>query len=139
MISTWKYYFFVLLILAGCNGFPLHPQTVKRYASVTGLKPEFVVKYKQLHAHVWPGVLKRIRKCHIHNYSIYLKEIDGKTFLFSYFEYSGNNFQEDMKLMAEDSLTRMWWKQTDPTQQPLPDALKQGKIWSEMKEVFHTD
>jgi len=30
-----------------------------------------------------------------------------------------------------------WWKETDPCQQPLPDAAAKGKIWSDTKEVFY--
>ena len=114
-------------------------QPVKRFGMVTGLKPESIDYYKKLHAAAWPEVLKKIKECHIQNYSIYLKEIDGKPYLFSYFEYAGTDFDADMKKMAADSITQRWWKETDPCQQPLPDAASKGKIWSEMEEVFHTN
>ena len=112
---------------------------VQRYASITGLRPEKIDYYKELHAAVWPGVLKQIKQSNIQNYSIYLKEIDGKHFLFSYFEYTGDDFDADMKRMATDAETQRWWKETDPTQTPLPDAAAQGQIWSFMEEVFHED
>lgn len=110
-----------------------------RYASITGLKAEKVAYYKKLHAKVWPTVLRKIKACHIRNYSIFLKEIDGKFFLFSYFEYVGQNFKLDMQKMASDPETQRWWKETDPCQQPLSDAQEKGEIWSGMAEVFHTD
>ncbi len=110
---------------------------VKRYGMITGLKPEKLDYYKKLHAAVWPGVLKKIKECNIQNYSIYLKEINGQYFLFSYFEYAGPDFDADMKKMTSDSTTRRWWRETDPCQQPLPDAASKGQIWSSMKEVFH--
>jgi L-rhamnose mutarotase len=113
-------------------------QVVKRYASITGLKPDRVARYKYLHAYAWPAVLKKIRECNIRNYSIYLKNIAGKPYLFSYFEYVGDNFAADMQKMAADTSTQKWWKETDPTQLPLPDAAFKGKIWSDMEEVFHT-
>ncbi|MFT4154270.1 L-rhamnose mutarotase [Parafilimonas sp.] len=112
---------------------------VRRYASITGLKTEEIAYYKELHIAVWPGVLKQIKASHIENYSIYLKEIDGKYFLFSYFEYTGDDFDADMKRMAEDPETQRWWKETDPMQIPLTDAAAKGQIWSFMEEVFHTD
>lgn len=112
---------------------------VVRYGMVTGLKPEKLDYYKKLHAAVWPGVMKKIKECNIRNYSIYLKEIGGKPYLFSYFEYIGNNFEADMKKMAADSTTQRWWKETDPTQIPLPDAATKKQIWSKMEEVFHQD
>lgn len=110
---------------------------VKRYGMITGLKPEGVEAYKKLHAAVWPGVLEKLKDCHIQNYSIYLQEMDGKYFLYSYFEYAGNDFESDMKKMAADSITRLWWKSTDPLQQPLPAAAAEKKIWTNMEEVFH--
>ena len=120
--------------LAGCA-----TSQPKRYAWVTGLKPEKAEYYKQLHAHPWPSVNKMIKKCHIRNYSIYLKEIDGKLYLFSYLEYSGKDFEADMKKMAADPETQRWWKETDPCQLPLPDAALKGKIWSDAEEVYHLD
>lgn len=112
---------------------------VARYASITGLKAEKMDYYKKLHAEAWPAVLRKIKACHIRNYSIFLKEIDGKFFLFSYFEYEGRNFKLDMQKMASDPETQRWWKETDPCQQPLPDAQEKGEIWSAMAEVFHVD
>lgn len=111
---------------------------VKRYGMVTRLKPDRVDYYKQLHAAAWPGVLAKIRECNIRNYSIYLKKIEDTYFLFSYFEYIGSDFSADMQKMAADSTTRRWWKETDPTQIPLPEAAAAGGIWTPMEEVFHT-
>ncbi|MBZ4191442.1 L-rhamnose mutarotase [Niabella sp. 3A5MI-3] len=116
------------------------PETkVERFGMVTGLKPGQVVCYKQLHAAVWPAVKQKITECNIRNYSIYLKEIDGEPYLFSYWEYVGTDFTADMKKMAADSTTQRWWKETAPTQLPLPDAAAKGETWSRMEEVFHQD
>lgn len=133
---------FCVIILASCqqNAKKSNHQPQKkgkRYAMVTGLKPTAVARYKELHAHAWPGVLKKLSQCHIENYSIYLKEIDGKPYLFSYWEYTGNNFDADMKKMAADSTTQRWWKETNPLQSPLPDASAKNEIWSPAEEVFH--
>jgi L-rhamnose mutarotase len=112
-------------------------QKATRYGTVTGLKPEKIADYKKLHAAAWPAVLKKISECNIKNYSIYLKEIDGKPYLFSYFEYAGKDFAADMKKMAADTTTQRWWKETAPMQIPLPDAAAKGETWSSMEEVFH--
>ena len=112
---------------------------VERYGMVTGLKPDKVVYYKKLHAAVWPLVLKKITECNIRNYSIYLQEIEGKPYLFSYWEYTGTDFAADMKKMAADTTTQRWWKETAPTQQPIPEAAAKGETWSRMEEVFHED
>jgi L-rhamnose mutarotase len=115
------------------------PAMVRRFGSVTGLRPEKVVYYEHLHSHVWPAVLKKIKECNIRNYSIYVQVIDGKYFLFSYFEYIGSDFNADMAKMAADTTTQRWWRETDPAQAPLPEAAAQKKIWQNMKEVFHVD
>ncbi|GAA3952043.1 L-rhamnose mutarotase [Chitinophaga oryziterrae] len=120
------------LCIAACNG-----QRVKRYGMITGLKPDKIAEYKQLHAAAWPGVLKKIREVNIRNYSIYLKKIEDKYFLFSYFEYTGDNFEADMKKMAADSTTVRWWSLTAPMQVPLPEAAEVKQTWTSMEEVFH--
>lgn len=116
-------------------------QTVKiqRFGMVTGLKAEKMAYYKKLHAHAWAGVLKKIKECNIRNYSIYLQKIEGKYFLFSYFEYTGTDFKADMAKMAADTTTQRWWKETDPTQIPLPEAAASKQQWQKMEEVFHSN
>ncbi len=124
-----------LILFTGCV--TSQSARVTRYAWVTGLKPDKVERYEYLHAHPWPAVSQMIKTCHIQNYSIYEREINGQVYLFSYLEYTGTNFDADMKLMAADPDTQRWWKETDPCQQPLPEAAARGKIWSDAKEVFH--
>jgi len=69
---------------------------MKRYGMVIGLQADKVEEYKRLHAAVWPAVLKMIRECNIRNYSIFLRTLDdGRPYLFSYFEYTGNDFAAD--------------------------------------------
>lgn len=120
-----------ILILSGCASHP-----VERHVWVTGLRPEKAARYRELHAHPWPGVNRMIKQCHIRNFSICERDIDGKTYLFAYLEYTGKDFDDDMKKMAADPETRRWWKQTDPCQKPLPEAAAKGKIWSETKEIY---
>jgi len=115
------------------------PLNVERYGMIIGLKPEKIAYYRELHAATWPGVLKKIKECHIRNYSIYLKEVEpGKFYLFSYFEYTGENFETDMAKMAADPITQKWWKETDPCQYAIPTHGPK-EWWSRMEEVFHTD
>jgi L-rhamnose mutarotase len=121
-------------LLAGCASQGSPP---KRFAWITGLKPEKAAYYRDLHAHPWPTVNGKLKECHVENYSIYVKEIEGKPYLFSYLEYAGDDFEADMKKMAADPETQRWWKETDPCQSPLPDAAAKGKIWSDMEEVYH--
>ena len=112
---------------------------MKRYGSIIGLRPEKLEEYKKLHAAVWPEVLKMIKACHIRNYSIYLRRLDdGRHYLFSYFEFTGNDFAADMAKMAADPVTRRWWSVCKPCQQPLADRAP-DEWWADMEEVFHQD
>jgi L-rhamnose mutarotase len=105
-----------------------------RYAMVIRVRPEKFAEYKKLHSAVWPDVLDMIKKCNIRNYSIYHK--DG--WLFSYFEYHGENFEADMAKMAADPTTQKWWDLCKPCHQPL-ETRAEGEWWANMEEVFHCD
>jgi L-rhamnose mutarotase len=109
---------------------------MKRCHAITGLRPEKAEEYVHLHASVWPGVLRTIERANIQNYSIAVKEIEGKLYLLSYFEYVGTDFEADMRILAEDPETQRWWKETDPCQLPLRDAAANGVIWADAREVF---
>ncbi len=112
---------------------------MKRYGMVIELKAEKLEEYKRLHAAAWPGVLKMIAACNIRNYSIYLRKLpDGKHYLFSYFEYTGRDFEADMAKMAADPLTQRWWEMCKPCHNPLPDRAE-SEWWAGMEEVFHQD
>lgn len=107
---------------------------MKRYGTVIKVKPEKLETYKKLHAEVWPDVLNMIKTCHVQNYSIYYR--DG--YLFSYYEYTGTNYEADMAKMAADPITQKWWACCKPCQEPL-ETRKEGEWWAEMEEVFHQD
>ncbi len=111
----------------------------QRYGSVIGLRAEKMVEYKKLHAAVWPEVAKAIRQSKIRNYSIFLRKLDhGSYYLFSYFEYVGDDFRGDMAKMGQNPDVKKWWAFTDPCQQPLADRAE-GQWWASMEEVFHQD
>lgn len=132
-----------LVTLCGCCSTSKCPfsskSKIQRHGSVIAIPQASIPEYKKLHADAWPGVLKMIDKAHIDNYSIYLGEVSpGEHYLFSYYEYTGKDFDADMARMKKDKTTQEWWKHTDPLQKPLPTA-KEGEWWSEWKEVFHHD
>ena len=107
---------------------------MRRYGSVIRVRPEKIEEYKRLHAAVWPAVLDMIRQCHIRNYTIFYR--DG--YLFSYFEYVGDDYEADMAKMAADPTTQEWWAVCKPCQQSVATA-GEDEWWADMEEVFHTD
>ena len=108
---------------------------VKRFASVIGLCPEKEAYYRELHANVWPSILEHIKLANLQNFSIHLTEIEEKKYLFSYYEYTGINYEEDMKIMETKPEMQRWWKETSPCQFLLPNT-KTGKQWKETEMLF---
>jgi len=120
------------------EGSPLKGDAVKvqRYGMVIGLRSQYIDSYTLLHKYSWPEVLDAIDRGNIGNYSIYLHPIGEYYFLFSCFEYSGNNFSEDMALIDNDPSTIAWIKFTDQVCQiPIPTRAE-GEWWAVMDEII---
>jgi L-rhamnose mutarotase len=117
---------------------PKRPDTAdpgsRRIATIIRLRPEHEVEYRRLHANVWPGVVATLRRVGVRNYSIFLR--DG--LLFSYLEYTGDDWSAAQAEIAADPDTQRWWLLTDPMQEPLPTAAE-GEWWAPIQEVFHLD
>ena len=58
--------------------------------------------------------------------------------LYAYFEYTGNDFEADMAMMAAHPKTQEWWAIMEPMQAPVGPR-KKGEWWADMEEVFHLD
>ena len=112
---------------------------LKRHGLVVKIHRHKIEDYKKLHVTVWPEVLAAIRASNIRNYSIFMRRLpDGDHYLFSYFEYVGNDFAGDMAQMAALPVIQQWWDVCKPCHEPLPDRAE-GEWWAVMEEVFHTD
>lgn len=125
---------------------PTHPAPaeaarapVKHYGSVVELKPGMEQEYRRLHAAVWPEVSAAIRKANIRNYNIYVAELGGKRYLFSFFDYIGDDPKADFAVMANDPTTRdKWWPLTNACQIRLPGT-PPGEQWKPLEPVMHLD
>lgn len=104
---------------------------VTRYASISRLTPEKADYYKQLHAAPWKQINDMIKECNIQNYSIYCYE----EYLFSYYEYVGDDYEADMAKMAADPETQRWWGECIPCMNPIST---EGP-WLDIKEIYHLD
>jgi L-rhamnose mutarotase len=102
--------------------------------SLNRVRPEFEERYTILHKHTFPEVLWRIKRSNIKDYSIFLLE----GMLFSYFVYDGDDYEADMKAIADDKTTQEWWKLTDPMQLPLPGRLD-TEWWATMEVLAGLD
>jgi len=116
----------------------------KKIAQIVKLKPEYVEKYKECHAKVWPEVLKQIKECNIEDYSIFHDESTG--ILFASFKYVGYNYGGDMEKMRDNPKVREWWKMTDGYQESLVEGAvssEKGGVdgmpdwWKGLEQVFY--
>ena len=82
---------------------------MQRMGMALRLKDGSAEAYKAYHGEVWPEVLEKLRECNIRNYSIYFKD----DFLFSYFEYHGDDLEADRLRMASHAKTREWWAEME--------------------------
>ncbi|KAI0521145.1 DUF718-domain-containing protein [Xylaria bambusicola] len=117
------------------------PVTGRRIAQIVKLKPEFVARYKEVHAAVWPEVLQQIKACNIRDYSIF--HDPGTGILFASFKYVGFDYAGDMERMRENPKVREWWAMTDGFQESLVPGAKNSESgdptwWREIEEVFYT-
>jgi L-rhamnose mutarotase len=107
---------------------------MQRFATVIRLRPDKEAEYRALHAAAWPGVLAALKRANIGNYSIFLRD----SLLFSYLEYTGDDYAADTAAIATDPVTQQWWALTEPCQQPV-DGAGEGEWWAPLHEVFHLD
>ena len=108
--------------------------STQRYAMAVRLKKEKKEFYIENHANVWPEVLEKISESKIKNYSIFAQ---GDR-LFAFFEYHGNNFEEDMTKMKENEKFKEWEKLHESMFRPLEHQDK-FEGWVELEEIFRND
>ena len=102
---------------------------VRRMGSVFALDPQHEQLYRDLHANAWPGIVERLRKSNIRNFSIFITELAGQKYVVSYYEYIGSDFEADQQAMDEDPETHRWWQALGPCEMPGVDC-------GEMDPVF---
>jgi len=96
---------------------------------------EKIPEYKALPADSHPGVRDLLNKYHMHNFSIFLYQIEGKWYEFGYYEYTGDDFEGDMAKLDAEPRNKEWLTVCDPMQVPL-----EGQTgWAEMEMVYHND
>ncbi len=106
----------------------------QRIGMVIGIKADQISAYEALHAASNPGVRDLLQKYHMHNFSIYMRQLDdGKYYLFGYYEYTGTDYKADMEKLGAEPRNQKWLSVTGPMQVPLPGE----QSWATMKEVYH--
>jgi L-rhamnose mutarotase len=107
---------------------------VQRVGMVIGIKADQISAYEALHAASNSGVRDLLEKYHMHNFSIYMRQLDdGKYYLFGYYEYTGTDYKADMETLGAEPRNQKWLSVTGPMQVPLHGE----QAWAMMKEVYH--
>ncbi|HEY6445390.1 MAG TPA: L-rhamnose mutarotase [Acidobacteriaceae bacterium] len=106
---------------------------VQRVGMVIGMRPDRISAYEAIHAASNAGVRDLLTKYHMHNFSIFLHQLDnGQYYLFGYYEYTGHDYKADMAKLSAEPRNQEWLRTTDPMQIPLPGETS----WAVMREVY---
>ena len=103
---------------------------MKRFIMHSDLKPEKVDDYIALHAEPWPELLELIAKCNIHNYSISIRGTE----LYTYYEYTGADYDADMAVMDNSPVMQRWWTFSKPCFLHHDE----GHYYDDLREIFYT-
>ena len=102
---------------------------MKRFIMHSDLKPEKVQDYIDLHAKPWPELLEVIEKSNIHHYSISVRGTE----LYTYYEYTGDDYEGDMARMDSSPVMQEWWKYSKPCFLHHDE----GIYYEDLQEVFY--
>ena len=105
---------------------------MQRLGQVIGIKAEHLERYTRMHAEAWPEIIAANRASNIHNYSIFLYN----DLLFSYYEYTGDDYEADMARLAANPIVQEWWAIMTPMQSPVPER-QPGEHWARLKAVYY--
>ena len=120
----------LMAVVTGCAQKP-----VMRVGMVIQLREEMIPEYKAVHADGHPGVRDLLNKYHLHNFSIFLHQIDGKWYEFGYYEYTGDDFEADSAALSAEPRNIEWLEMCNPMQMPL-----QGQTgWAKMERVYFNE
>ena len=107
---------------------------MQRYGNVVKVRPEKFEEYKRLHAAAWPRVLEMLTECNFRNFSIFHKN----GYLFSYYEYVGEDIDADNARIIADPVCREWDRVCGLCMEPL-ETRGTNDPWLPMEELFHLD
>ncbi len=104
---------------------------MKRFILHSYLKPEKVEDYIRLHAEPWPELMELLEESHIHHYSISVRGTE----LFTYYEYTGDDYEADDRRMSESAVMQRWWRYSKPCFL----YHDEGRYYEPLTEVFYKE
>lgn len=103
------------------------------FGQIGKLKKDKIAEYEDLHKNCWPNIRQLITDCNIQNYSIFRYD----NIVFTYFEYTGEDYESDMARMAADEENKRWWSVTDPCFERF--AYADAEFCADMKQIFYNN
>src|SRR6476646_6641433 len=107
---------------------------MQRMAHVVEIRPEWIEEYERIHVDVWTEVVAALTAANITNYSIFRYD----NLLFSYWEYLGDDYEDDLATIAADPVSKKWNDLTDNMLRPAPGAAP-DQFALPIPCVFHLD
>ena len=104
---------------------------MKRIGTISKLVPGTADEYIELHKNVWPGVIQAGHDAHMQNFSIFR----WGDYLFSYYEYTGDDFEGDMEKKAALPVSQDWQAATGKCRQLINGEAR----FIELEEIWHED
>lgn len=98
------------------------------------LLPEKAGEYASLHQNPWPELLDILRKHHLGNYSIYQHGL----WVFSYFEYDGQDYEADMASLEQEPVMQRWWTFSKPCFQRFSMG-RHAEFYDDMDRIFYLE
>ena len=108
-------------------------QVVKRVGMVIKIKPDRLEEYLAAHSDSEARVRDLLIKYNLRNFSIFMTQLeDSNYYEFGYYEYWGDDFEADMKMLEAEPRNKAWLELCDPMQIPLNGE----NSWKEMKRIY---
>ena len=104
---------------------------MKRIGTITKLKPGCGAEYKKIHDEIWPDVVAAAHEANMRNYTIF----QHGDYLFSYYEYVGDDFEADMAKKNALAVSPKWQAATGT----FLDLVEGGSKLIKMDEIWHCD
>ena len=88
---------------------------MKRIATITKLKPGVAEEYRRVHDGIWPEVVEAAHEANMRNFTIFR----CGDYLFSCYEYLGDDFEADMARKAAKPVSPKWQETTGAFMEPV--------------------
>lgn len=106
---------------------------VQRHTQIVEIKADKVDACKKLFAAFPAEVAELQQEAQIRNMTRFIKELGGKPYLVTYFEYAGTNYAGDIQRLESKDAMKSWRKSLAEL---LVSPQTQG--WEDVEEVFYT-